>query len=158
MKKYLLISFIFLTQFCFAALSLTVTNPGKSVDLGVVPLEDGFYGEPAGNITMIIEKDNLPDVYVYAKMSGLMRNSEGYEIPEGVLAWKGYWASINGVNLNGARFSRNDWTPYRLYDDPFAIIQSTDPVSITLGTQISRVPATQPRGTYSTQIIFSITE
>jgi hypothetical protein len=47
-----------------------------------------------------------------------------------------------------------------LSDDRILVINSgtINNVSITLGTQINRIPAVQPAGRYTTQIVYTVTQ
>jgi len=150
--------------YCFISADLTLTVDTLAVDLGRLNLEEGFHGAAAGNIQLTIgpSPNATADAYLYAAMTRLLINESGVEMPSGLLRWQGWWASTTGVDQTSANFVQGDteWIEYKEADDIVVRIDQSanSDVSVSLGTQLKRVPAVQPQGIYTTAILFTVSE
>ena len=148
------------------SLTLTISPATSAPDLGPIPLDTGFYGDTAGNIDLTVG-GKLPGstAELSVHSTSLLMNAEGYTIPDDQLRWKIYWASTDGSSYTGvdptSSAGFNDWVAYRiLTDDRVLVINPAvvTNVSITMGTLLNRVPAVQPNGRYTTQLVYTVTQ
>jgi hypothetical protein len=165
MRQLIIIFFILLTQIGLA-IDVSVLPSSKQVNLGAVGLDDGFYGGPEGNINLTIANKTVgTPADLSVQISQPLMSNEGQTIAASALMWKIYWASISAIPWDGVDTSSsagfNSWVSYRVLTDDtvLRVNPATNAlVNVTLGTQLTRIPAVQPSGIYRTQIMFTVTQ
>lgn len=147
MKKIILFFLLLPINLLFAlSINVNMTQPDMTADLGSY-----YYGS---QITLNINNDTGVPVNLDGQINQLLTSPENYTLPEGSLRWKGHWID-SGSFIKG--YGTNiDPVPYLLNTNDQIALVNTGIRTVLLGTNIRYVPAAQPRGRYTTRIIFTV--
>ena len=165
MKKYFLVLINILLLAIPGSAMFMMQLSDNSIDFGLVNIGESKFGIPADNlkITCVSDQGNRWTLQIKANND---LTSGQYLIPIKNLKWFGTYAkSLDGSYLydNERSFSRDNATSLQLYDSIFYQSDNTGDQVVSSGSSVYlqfgiTVPDTQPRGTYLTTVVITMTE